>query len=76
MIKMSPDSPTKHSTHAIGSATPDLQCVRCVTHAFLLVLPSVVAVYLKDSWWSIEDVLRTSDPTREGLMKVRACDVK
>ncbi|KAK7822151.1 hypothetical protein U0070_000715, partial [Myodes glareolus] len=33
----------------------------------------IVAVYLKDSWWSIEDVLRTSDPTREGLMK--ACGV-
>ncbi|XP_041512022.1 protein FAM169B-like [Microtus oregoni] len=33
---------------------------------------TVVAVYLKDSWWSIEDVLRTSDPTREGLMKVQS----
>ncbi|XP_052616182.1 protein FAM169B-like [Peromyscus californicus insignis] len=33
---------------------------------------TVVAVYLKGSWWSIEDVLRTSDPTREGLMKVRS----
>lgn len=31
----------------------------------------VVAVYLKESWWSTEDVLRTSDPTREGLVKVR-----
>ncbi|XP_052016791.1 protein FAM169B-like isoform X2 [Apodemus sylvaticus] len=30
---------------------------------------TVVAVYLKESWWSIEDVLRTSDPTREGLVK-------
>ncbi|XP_050005129.1 protein FAM169B-like isoform X2 [Alexandromys fortis] len=33
---------------------------------------TVVAVYLKDFWWSIEDVLRTSDPTREGLMKVQS----
>ncbi|XP_051004679.1 protein FAM169B-like isoform X3 [Acomys russatus] len=31
-----------------------------------------VAVYLKESWWSMEDVLRTSDPTREGLMKVQS----
>ncbi|XP_066211601.1 protein FAM169B-like isoform X4 [Saccopteryx leptura] len=34
--------------------------------------PSVVAVYLKESWWSPEDVLRTSDPAREGLMQVRS----
>ncbi|CAO2614249.1 Protein FAM169B [Lemmus lemmus] len=33
---------------------------------------TVVAVYLKDSWWSTEDVLRTSDPTREGLVKVQS----
>ncbi|XP_021022894.1 protein FAM169B isoform X2 [Mus caroli] len=33
---------------------------------------TVVAVYLKESWWSIEDILRTSDPTREGLMKVQS----
>ncbi|XP_063106031.1 protein FAM169B isoform X3 [Cavia porcellus] len=32
----------------------------------------VVAVYLKKSWWSTEDVLRTADPTREGLMKVQS----
>ncbi|KAF3817992.1 hypothetical protein GH733_014864 [Mirounga leonina] len=29
----------------------------------------VVAVYIKESWWPTEDVLRTSDPAREGLMK-------
>nr|XP_054306584.1 protein FAM169BP [Pongo pygmaeus] len=30
----------------------------------------VVAVYIKESWWSTEeDALRTSDPAREGLMK-------
>nr|XP_026250526.1 protein FAM169B [Urocitellus parryii] len=33
---------------------------------------TVVAVYLKESWWSTEDVLRTSDPTREGLVKVQS----
>uniref|UniRef100_G1P2K9 Family with sequence similarity 169 member B n=1 Tax=Myotis lucifugus TaxID=59463 RepID=G1P2K9_MYOLU len=33
---------------------------------------SVVAVYLKDSWWATEDVLRTSDPAREGLVKVQS----
>ncbi|XP_013367967.1 PREDICTED: protein FAM169B isoform X1 [Chinchilla lanigera] len=33
---------------------------------------TVVAVYLKESWWSTEDVLRTADPTREGLMKVQS----
>ncbi|XP_013014280.1 protein FAM169B isoform X4 [Cavia porcellus] len=33
---------------------------------------TVVAVYLKKSWWSTEDVLRTADPTREGLMKVQS----
>ncbi|XP_066096106.1 protein FAM169B-like isoform X2 [Saccopteryx bilineata] len=34
--------------------------------------PSVVAVYLKESWWSPEDALRTSDPARGGLMQVRS----
>ncbi|KAM5291331.1 protein FAM169B-like isoform 3-T3 [Glossophaga mutica] len=33
---------------------------------------TVVAVYLKGSWWATEDVLRTSDPAREGLMKVQS----
>ncbi|KAM4826124.1 LOW QUALITY PROTEIN: protein FAM169B-like [Thomomys bottae] len=33
---------------------------------------TVVAVYLKESWWSIEDILRTSDSTREGLLKVQS----
>ncbi|KFO22035.1 Protein FAM169B, partial [Fukomys damarensis] len=33
---------------------------------------TVVAVYLKESWWSLEDVLRTSDPAREGLRKVQS----
>ncbi|KAK2107581.1 hypothetical protein P7K49_012746 [Saguinus oedipus] len=31
---------------------------------------TVVAVYIKESWWSTEDAIRTSDPAREGLMKV------
>ncbi|KAK2500582.1 hypothetical protein MC885_007991, partial [Smutsia gigantea] len=33
---------------------------------------TVVAVYVKESWWTTEDVLRTSDPAREGLMKVQS----
>lgn len=33
---------------------------------------TVVAVYLTDSWWATEDVLRTSDPAREGLVKVQS----
>ncbi|XP_059771387.1 LOW QUALITY PROTEIN: protein FAM169B-like [Balaenoptera ricei] len=33
---------------------------------------AVVAVYVKESWWTTEDVLRTSDPAREGLMKVQS----
>ncbi|XP_070334276.1 protein FAM169B isoform X2 [Odocoileus virginianus] len=33
---------------------------------------TVVAVYVKESWWTTEDVLRTSDPSREGLMKVQS----
>ncbi|KAM6202420.1 protein FAM169B-like [Rhynchocyon petersi] len=32
---------------------------------------TVVAVYLNGVWWPTEDVLRTSDPAREGLMKVQ-----
>ncbi|XP_036909607.1 protein FAM169B isoform X4 [Sturnira hondurensis] len=33
---------------------------------------TVVAVYLKGSWWATEDALRTSDPAREGLVKVQS----
>lgn len=33
---------------------------------------TVVAVYLKESWWFTEDILRTSDPTRDGLRKVQS----
>ncbi|CAI9157565.1 unnamed protein product [Rangifer tarandus platyrhynchus] len=33
---------------------------------------TVVAVYVKESWWTTEDVLRTSNPSREGLMKVQS----
>ncbi|XP_015454197.1 protein FAM169B [Pteropus alecto] len=33
---------------------------------------TAVAVYIKGSWWSTEDVLRTSDPAREGLVKVQS----
>ncbi|XP_069322747.1 protein FAM169B-like [Eulemur rufifrons] len=43
-------------------------CTSSLSLAFSL----VVAVYIKQSWWFTEDVLRTSDPTREGLMKVQS----
>ncbi|XP_042554466.1 protein FAM169B-like isoform X1 [Dipodomys spectabilis] len=33
---------------------------------------TVVAVYLKESWWSVEDILRTSEPAREGLLQVHS----
>ncbi|CAK6442465.1 unnamed protein product [Pipistrellus nathusii] len=33
---------------------------------------TVVAVYLKGAWWATEDVLRTSDPARDGLMEVQS----
>lgn len=45
-------------------------------HHLLLAFFVVVAVYVKGSWWATEDVLRTSDPAREGLMKVRQCNFK
>ncbi|XP_029430211.1 protein FAM169B isoform X2 [Rhinatrema bivittatum] len=31
---------------------------------------AVLAVYVNASWWGVEDVLKTSDPSREGVMKV------
>ncbi|XP_006870763.1 PREDICTED: protein FAM169B-like [Chrysochloris asiatica] len=33
---------------------------------------SVVAVYVNGCWWSTEDMLRTSDPARQGLIKVES----
>ncbi|KAA0719923.1 Soluble lamin-associated protein of 75 kDa [Triplophysa tibetana] len=33
---------------------------------------TAVALFLADQWYTVEDVLRTSDPSREGLIKVRS----
>ncbi|KAM8793243.1 soluble lamin-associated protein of 75 kDa-like [Eudromia elegans] len=33
---------------------------------------TAVALYLADQWWSIDDVVRTSVPSREGLRQVRS----
>ncbi|KAJ6662937.1 hypothetical protein lerEdw1_011141 [Lerista edwardsae] len=32
---------------------------------------TVLAIYLHRSWWPIEDMVKTADPSREGLMQVR-----
>ncbi|XP_066512556.1 soluble lamin-associated protein of 75 kDa [Hoplias malabaricus] len=31
----------------------------------------VLGLYLRDQWWSTEDILKTSDPSRKGLLEVR-----
>ncbi|XP_020819749.1 protein FAM169B isoform X2 [Phascolarctos cinereus] len=33
---------------------------------------TVLAVYLNKSWWSIEEIIKTSDPSREGLIQVQS----
>uniref|UniRef100_A0A3P8XCD7 N-acetyltransferase domain-containing protein n=1 Tax=Esox lucius TaxID=8010 RepID=A0A3P8XCD7_ESOLU len=33
---------------------------------------TAVALFLAGQWWSIEDLLKTSDPSRTGLIKVRS----
>ncbi|XP_035409546.1 soluble lamin-associated protein of 75 kDa isoform X1 [Cygnus atratus] len=33
---------------------------------------TAVALYLADRWWSIDDILRTSVPSREGLQQVKS----
>ncbi|XP_075581789.1 soluble lamin-associated protein of 75 kDa-like [Pelecanus crispus] len=33
---------------------------------------TAVALYLADQWWSIDDILRTSVPSREGLQQVKS----
>nr|XP_055036305.1 soluble lamin-associated protein of 75 kDa isoform X1 [Misgurnus anguillicaudatus] len=33
---------------------------------------TAVALFLADEWYNVEDILRTSDPAREGLIKVRS----
>ncbi|MBZ3878003.1 Protein FAM169B [Sciurus carolinensis] len=66
--------PTKNLLHPVwlhAFGTPWwLVCCDTIISSWFFSL--VVAVYLKESWWSTEDVLRTSDPTREGLMKVQS----
>ncbi|XP_041424785.1 soluble lamin-associated protein of 75 kDa isoform X2 [Xenopus laevis] len=32
---------------------------------------TAVAFYLADQWWAVEDIVRTSNPSREGLHQVR-----
>ncbi|OCT98649.1 soluble lamin-associated protein of 75 kDa [Xenopus laevis] len=32
---------------------------------------TAVAFYLADQWWTVEDIVRTSNPSREGLHQVR-----
>ncbi|OCT89780.1 protein FAM169B isoform X2 [Xenopus laevis] len=32
---------------------------------------SVVAVYLNGTWWSVDDILKSSDPSKEGLIQVQ-----
>lgn len=35
---------------------------------------SAVALYLVDQWWAIDDIVKTSEPSREGLKQViRSC---
>ncbi|XP_066491962.1 protein FAM169B-like isoform X2 [Tiliqua scincoides] len=33
---------------------------------------TVLAIYLHSSWWLIEDIVKTTDPSREGLMQTSA----
>ncbi|NXX78403.1 F169A protein, partial [Urocolius indicus] len=33
---------------------------------------TAVALYLADQWWSIDDILKTSDPPRQGLLQVKS----
>ncbi|KAJ8396536.1 hypothetical protein AAFF_G00016020 [Aldrovandia affinis] len=33
---------------------------------------TAVALYLADQWWAVDDILKTADPSRKGLLKVRS----
>ncbi|GAB0208632.1 soluble lamin-associated protein of 75 kDa-like [Grus japonensis] len=35
-------------------------------------LLTAVALYLADQWWSTDDIVRTSVPSREGLQQVKS----
>ncbi|XP_064164491.1 soluble lamin-associated protein of 75 kDa-like isoform X1 [Anguilla rostrata] len=37
---------------------------------------TAVALYLGDQWWAVEDILKTADPSRKGLLKVRSLGEK
>ncbi|XP_060116322.1 protein FAM169B-like [Heteronotia binoei] len=32
---------------------------------------TVLAIYLHNSWWPVEDIVKTADPSREGLIQVQ-----
>lgn len=45
----------------------------------LIIVYSVLAValYLADQWWAIDDIVKTSVPSREGLKQVtRSCNLQ
>lgn len=33
-------------------------------------LNSAIALYLLDRWWTVEDILKTADPARRGVLPV------
>lgn len=42
----------------------------------LIIIYSILAValYLADQWWAIDDIVKTSVPSREGLKQVTRSD--
>lgn len=77
-LEISPALPARNlsSVPRTVKTAPPVGSWQCAHQCFLLASSLVVAVYIKGSWWSTEDVLRTSDPAREGLVKVRRCPFK
>lgn len=49
---------------------PNSDIVYLTSVLMLIYSVSAVALYLADQWWAIDDIVKTSVPSREGLKQV------
>lgn len=70
-IKLEPAGGRSRSEAACGKVQNQLCVYSQVMCSPCLFLVVVLAVYLNQRWWPVEDVVKTADPSRDGLILVR-----
>lgn len=54
----------------IGIICNILWCQCCIFYQTYHIIPAVVGLYLLGQWWGVEDVLKTAESSRTGLIEV------